>query len=292
MSKAPGVTARTINPPPWWATAFWPHWAQLLAAMGATFLIDIVLVMVAFVLFDPDQTRSILTIMVPTMVILLAVMPLLSVDRDRLRARALLGNNLREIAVQFDPRLAASLPTGSLSRAQDIILANAVVQRELPPALLWALDFILLIVGTLLGKQFAQDFAPPNAVPGWEWAPKAFAVLVPILIAGLIVCFARVFARLDRDNVNLFTQLAAEPGRCAVCLPLYHDRFSRKFYEDIRQAVALASSPPDSLVAVSYFVPAARQSRTWRPDNLLDLSFTLYLLGVGLILGAVFQVFG
>jgi hypothetical protein len=248
--------------------------------------------MLAFVLFDPGQTRSILTIMVPTMVILLAVMPLLSVDRDRLRARALLGSNLRGIAVQFNPRLAAGLPTGSLSRAQDIILANAIVQRELRPALLWALDFILLIVGALLGQQFAQDFAPPDAVPEWGWAPKAFAVLVPILTAGLIVCFARVLARLDRDHLNQFTQLAADPERCAVYLPLDHDSFSEKFYEDVQQAVTLASSPPGSLVAVGHFVPAARQSRTWQPNNLLDLSFTLYLLGVGLIFGAVFQVFG
>jgi hypothetical protein len=92
-----------------------------------------------------------------------------------------LGSNLRGIAVQFNPRLAAGLR-----------------------------------------RQFAQDFAPPDAVPEWRWAPKAFAVLVP----------------------------------------------------------------------TGHFVPAARQSRTWQPNNLLDLSFTLYLLGVGLILGAVFQVFG
>jgi hypothetical protein len=229
--------------------------------------------------------------MVPTMIILLAVMPLLAVDRDRLRARALLGSNLRQIAVQFDPPVAAGLPTGSLSRAQEIILANAVVQRQLPPALLWALDFILLVVGALLGRQFARDFAPPDVGPEWEWATKTFAVLVPIATAGMIVFFARFLARLDRDNLNLFTRLAAEPERCAVCLPLDHDSFSRKFYDDLRQAVALASSPPDSLLAVRHFVPAARQSRTWQPDNLLDLSFTLFLLGAGLILGAVFQVF-
>jgi hypothetical protein len=38
-------------------------------------------------------------------------------------------------------------------------------------------------------------------------------------------------------------------------------------------------------------VPGARLSTTWKPDNLLDLSFTMGQLGFGLILGAVFQVF-
>ena len=260
--------------------------------MAATVVIDVVLLAMGFLLLPPSPRHSVFLILIPTMVILFVALPFLAVDRDRLRIRALLSANLPLVVeATCDRATADRVQPESALRTQGIILANAAVQRRIPPAALWALDFVLLVVGALLGQRFAQDFAPPDLGPEWAWAVQTFAVLVPVAIAGFILLNVRIMARLDQAQLTLFGNLVGRPDLWQVYLPFHSERFSRAFDEDLAAALALASGPPETLLAIVHFVPGARLSRAWQPDNLLDLSFTLGQLGIGLILGAVFQVF-
>jgi hypothetical protein len=275
---------------PWWATAFWTHGGQLLLAFLATVVIYVILTAMTLLLFSRAQTRALLEVQLPTMAVLLVGMIFLAPDRDRMRARALLGGDLQQvIGTYVNERTAAELDVESVQRAQAVILANVRVEREAPPAVLWILDFILLVAGAWLGDRFVKAFAPPPMSPGWTIAAQIFAILLPVAIAASIVLAVRNLAKQDAAFVARFVTISHRPD-FYYFIPLHKERFRRKFEEDLEHAFALAAAPAESLAAAQHFVPAARVAMRWRPEHLLDLSYTMFQLGAGLILGAVFEV--
>ena len=276
---------------PIWATGYWTHGAQIAAAFVVTLLIYAAVIATTLTIFTPAQTRALLEVLIPSMVVLLAGMIAITPDRDRLRIRAMLAGDLRRVVESYrGERAVGVLDAVSVDHARAIILASARVERAIPPWLLWTLDFVLLLAGAWLGKEYAEAFRPPPLTGQWQLMAQIYAILVPVMVATSITLLARSFAKDERRYVERFYRLASQPSAYEQYLPMHRSRFKQKFNEDLDQAVLLAKAPEQSLQAVGHFAPSLRPTDSWRPNNLLDLSYTVFQLGAGLIIGALFEV--
>ena len=276
-----------------------------LTMVGMVILYGLSILVLWNVLTD-EQLKPVLVVMIPMMVFQFANAALLLPDLDHQRFRLALSfapkRLTEEVLKDTSDRTGRSLfkARDQLRQVDDrhwhevsqALRERSIVERSVPTLVRVVVGLAAVILGALLGNWFAEAFQPPPVPPGAERYLKVGVIVIVALSMLIIAHSLRALWTLDQRTIETARRLASQPLADFYQRWRWTDRLSKKFLDDVEMTVELAFTPTHSM---KYIVKSRRSATgpasAFSLDTSSSTSLGLLQFGLGLIFGAIFQVF-